>query len=105
MIFKVIKAFLIIWLVSVINFETKAVSHHYGLPGIRNFLRSQYSGGIQSWSFAETDNGLLYFANNSGVLEYNGSQWALYKSIEAVNRAVCADGNRIYVGAYSDFGY
>jgi hypothetical protein len=69
MISKVIRILLIICFVFSINFDTKAQSIHYGLPGIRNFSRSEYSGGIQSWSFGETDNGLLYFANNSGLLE------------------------------------
>lgn len=105
MIYKVIKVFLIIWLASLSNFEIHASSPYYGLPGIRNFSRSQYSGGIQTWSFTETENGLLYFANNSGLLEYNGSTWTLYQSVKAVNRVVCADGNRIYVGAFNDFGY
>jgi DNA-binding CsgD family transcriptional regulator len=102
---KVIRMVLIILLISAINYETKAAAPYYGLPRIWNFSRSQYLGGIQSWSFAETDNGLLYFANNSGLLEYNGTQWRLYNSITAVNRSVCADGNRIYVGAFNEFGF
>jgi len=103
--FKVIRIFLIIWLASVINQDICANTLYYGLPRILNFSRLQYGGGIQSWSFAETDNGLLYFANNLGLLEYNGTNWSLYKSINAVNRAACADGNRIYVGAFNDFGF
>jgi ligand-binding sensor domain-containing protein/DNA-binding CsgD family transcriptional regulator len=105
MIIKVLRVFLIIGLASLIKFEIHASSPYYGLPGIRNYSRSQYSGGIQSWSFAETENGLLYFANNSGLLEYNGTTWSIYQSVKAVNRTVCADGNRIYVGAFNDFGY
>ncbi|MCX6285069.1 MAG: triple tyrosine motif-containing protein [Bacteroidetes bacterium] len=103
--FKVIRIFLFIWLASFINFEIHASSICYGIPGIRNFSRLQHSGGIQSWSFAETENGLLYFANNSGLLEYNGATWKLYHSVKAVNRVVCADGNRVYVGAFNEFGY
>ena len=105
MISKAIRTFLILWMLTTINIGIKAQSPHFGLPGIRNFSRSQYSGGIQNWSFTETDNGLLYFANNNGLLEYNGSEWTLYKSVNAVNRSVCADGNRIYVGAYNEFGF
>ena len=105
MIIKVIRIFLILWLATVIGFEIHASSRYYGIPWIRNFPRSEYSGGIQTWSFTETENGLLYFANNSGMLEYNGTTWTLYQSVKAVNRVVCADGNRIYVGAFNDFGY
>ncbi|MEI7982675.1 MAG: hypothetical protein WCI71_13570, partial [Bacteroidota bacterium] len=96
--FKAIRIFLIIWLSSSINYEIHAAALYYGLPRIWNFSRSQYAGGIQNWSFSESENGLLYFANNSGLLEYDGTHWSLYKSIQAVNRAVCADSNRIYVG-------
>jgi len=103
--FKAISTILFIWLASVFNYELNAALIYQGLPRIWNFSRSQYGGGIQSWSFAETDNGLLYFANNSGLLEYNGTQWRLYNSVRAVNRSVCADGNRIYVGAFNEFGF
>jgi len=105
MIFRTIRIFLILWLVAVINSEIKAQSPCYGLPGIKNFSRSEYAGGIQSWSVGETENGLMYFANNSGLLEYNGTNWAIYKSVQATNRAICTDGNRIYIGAYGEFGF
>ncbi len=99
------RTMLILWLVSVLCIDIEAQSPMYGLPEIKNIPRSEYAGGLQSWSFTETDNGLLYFANNLGLLEYNGTQWSVYKSIKAVNRAVCAVGNRIYVGAFNEFGF
>jgi ligand-binding sensor domain-containing protein/DNA-binding CsgD family transcriptional regulator len=102
---KITRTLLILWCGSIFCLNIHAQSPMYGLPGIRNFPRSEFAGGIQSWSFTETDNGLLYFANNRGMLEYNGNTWTLYKSVRAVNRVVCADGNRIYVGAFNDFGY
>jgi len=82
-----------------------AQSIQYGLPGIRNFSHSEYGGANQSWSFAETRNGLIYFANNHGLLEFDGAHWEIYKSVESNNRSVLADGNRIYIGAFSEFGY
>ncbi len=102
---KVINVFLTLFLMFIIVADIQASSLYYGIPGIKNYSRSQYSGGIQSWSFTETENGLLYFANNSGLIEYNGSAWKLYQSIKAINRVVCADGNRVYVGAFNEFGY
>ncbi len=47
----------------------------------------------------------MYFANNSGMIEYNGNTWTIYQSVNANNRVVCAEGDRIYVGAFNDFGY
>jgi ligand-binding sensor domain-containing protein/DNA-binding CsgD family transcriptional regulator len=105
MVFKVMRIFLFFWFAFFICLNIEAQSPLYGLPGIRNFPRSEYAGGIQSWSFAETENGQLYFANNLGLLEYNGASWSLYESIRAINRAVCVEGNKIYVGAFNEFGF
>lgn len=105
MITKTIRVVLMLCLAFALHLITEANSPYYGMPGIRNFLRSEYSGANQNWSFTETENGLLYFANNDGLTEYNGSNWRIYTSVKAVHRVVCADGNRIYIGAFNDFGY
>lgn len=102
---KQILTFLIVSSGLLICLDVYAQSPIYGLPEIRNFPRAEYDGGIQTWSFTEADNGMLYFANNTGLLEYNGTHWSLYKSIKAINRSVYADGGRIYVGGFNEFGY
>jgi ligand-binding sensor domain-containing protein/DNA-binding CsgD family transcriptional regulator len=102
---KAIKAFLKLILVFGLNNSITAQTFQYGFPGIRNFSHSEYGGANQSWSFTETRNGLLYFANNHGLLEFDGAHWAIYNSVESNNRTVLADGNRIYIGAFSEFGY
>ena len=102
---KAFNAFLSLLLVFGLNNSILAQSIQYGLPGIRNFSHSEYGGANQSWSFTETRNGLLYFANNHGMLEFDGAHWAIYKSVESNNRTVLADKNRIYIGAFSEFGY
>ncbi len=77
----------------------------YGLPGIHNFSRSEYLGGTQNWAVAQSPNGMMYFGNNNGLVEYNGSHWTVYKDLELVIRSICMDENRIYVGAFNKFGY
>ena len=48
----------------------------------------------------------VYFANNEGLLEFNGSTWNLYKSPnETIIRSVKVIGNRIYTGCYMEFGF
>ncbi len=48
----------------------------------------------------------MYFANNEGLLEYNGSDWNLYPTPnETIMRSVKVIGNRVYCGFYMDFGY
>jgi len=77
----------------------------YGLPGITNYLRTEYKGGTQNWSLGQAPNGCMYFANNDGLLEFDGGHWAKYRDMELIYRSLCIDGNKIYVGAYNKFGY
>ena len=48
----------------------------------------------------------IYFANNKGLLEYNGARWQLYPSPnESIFRSVSVINDKIYTGCYMDFGY
>jgi ligand-binding sensor domain-containing protein len=78
-----------------------------GLPSIVNYSKAQYQGNGQTWDIDMDSRGILYFANNEGLITYNGSYWKLYPvpnntRLRAVK--VAPDG-RIYVGAQDDFGY
>ena len=48
------------------------------LPPVINFGPSQYSAGNQNWMIDQAENKNLYFANSTGLLEYNGENWNLY---------------------------
>ncbi len=82
-----------------------ADAQRIGLPGIQNFSRSEYRGGTQNWAVAQASNGMMYFGNNNGLVEYDGAHWAVYRDLELVIRAICIDDKRIYVGAFNKFGY
>lgn len=88
-----------------LSIAMNAYSQRLGLPGITNFSRNQYNAGTQNWAISQAENGLLYFANNKGLLEFNGAEWLKYSDIGLVYRSVCNDGNRIYVGGFNFFGY
>lgn len=76
------------------------------LPPILKYSPDSYSAGNQNWMVTQGSNGFMYFANNEGLLEYNGSEWALYPTPnETIMRSVKVIGNRVYCGFYMDFGY
>lgn len=53
----------------------------------------------------DSDN-YIYFANNEGLLEYNGTAWTLYPTPnETIMRSVKVIGDRVYTGCYMEFGY
>jgi ligand-binding sensor domain-containing protein/DNA-binding CsgD family transcriptional regulator len=78
-----------------------------GLPFVRNFHPVEYQAGIQNWDVAQDKRGLLYIANNFGLLEYDGNNWELYRVRNGTKvRSVALDSRgRIYVGCQGDFGY
>lgn len=76
-------------------------------PFIINYSKEIYKADNQNWSVSSDNNGIIYFANNKGLLEFDGSNWVLHEMPEGgVLRSVFVDKqNRIYIGAYEEFGY
>ncbi|HSC38035.1 MAG TPA: two-component regulator propeller domain-containing protein, partial [Chitinophagaceae bacterium] len=78
-----------------------------GIPTIINHTRQEYRAGSQNWDLKQDDKGILYFANNDGLLSYDGNFWRLYplpNKVIARSLAIAPDG-RIYVGGQEEFGY
>jgi ligand-binding sensor domain-containing protein/DNA-binding CsgD family transcriptional regulator len=78
-----------------------------GLPEIKNYKRTDYKGGTQNWNIDQDKNGNLYFANNNGLFQFDGSTWHKYALPNGTSiRCLKIDKyGRIFVGSYSEFGY
>ncbi|MBW4360182.1 triple tyrosine motif-containing protein [Flavobacterium taihuense] len=78
-----------------------------GLPHIKNYSRSEYKGGTQNWNIDQDKNGNLYFGNNDGLLQFDGSTWNKYKAknSNAIKSLKVDSTGKIYVGCYNEFGY
>lgn len=75
---------------------------------MRNFAPVQYGSGTQNWCMAQTDDGRMFFANNTGLLGFDGERWDCHPIANYTTvRAVLYDGKRgvIYAGATNEFGY
>ncbi|MEI7421396.1 MAG: triple tyrosine motif-containing protein [Prolixibacteraceae bacterium] len=77
-----------------------------GTPFIRNFPKREYKAGTQNWQVVQDKRGFIYYANNEGLLVYDGNQWQLYKMPNSsIVRALFVNKNgEIYVGAYNELG-
>ncbi len=76
------------------------------LPPIINYSSSTYGAGNQNWMISQDKNNYVFFANNDGLLEYNGSDWTLYPSPnETIIRSVKVIDNKIFTGCYMEFGF
>jgi len=76
-------------------------------PIITNFKKQDYEAASQNWSVAFNKDGLAYFGNNIGLLEFDGITWNLYQLPNgSIIRAVAIDDdNRIYTGGYRELGF
>lgn len=81
-------------------------SYAQELPPILKYCSTVYGAGNQNWMISQDNNQFVYFANNEGLLEFNGSDWTLYPSPnETIIRSVKVVGDRIYTGCYMEFGF
>lgn len=78
-----------------------------GLPDIINFNKQIYKGGLQNWDIKQDNNGIVYFANNEGLLSFDGNFWNLFplpnKTI--VRSVEIGNDKRIYVGGQDEMGF
>lgn len=77
-----------------------------GTPYIKNYPKSVYNAATQNWGVAQDQNGFMYFANNDGLLCFDGVRWNLnVGSDKSPMRSVFVDSNNnIFVGLIGDFG-
>jgi len=78
-----------------------------GLPDVINYSKQSYKAGLQNWDIRQDNNGIIYIANNEGLLCFDGKYWTVYplpnKTI--VRSVEIGPDNKIYVGGQDEFGY
>lgn len=78
-----------------------------GLPDVINYTKQIYNAGLQNWDIKQDNNGVIYFANNEGLLSFDGKYWNLYplpnKTI--VRSVEIGWDHKIYVGGQDELGY
>ena len=78
-----------------------------GLPDVFNYTKHAYGGGLQNWDIQQDNNGIIYVANNEGLISFDGNTWNLYPlPNKTIVRSVDinTDG-KIYVGGQDELGY
>ena len=78
-----------------------------GFPDVINYSRQSYSGGLQNWDIKQDQNGIIYVANNEGLLSFDGRNWNLYSlpNKTIVRSVEIGPDNKIYVGGQDELGY
>ena len=78
-----------------------------GFPEVINYSKFSYNAGLQNWDFKQDSNGVIYVANNEGLLTFDGINWILHplpnKTI--VRSVEIGKDGKIYVGGQDELGY
>jgi ligand-binding sensor domain-containing protein/DNA-binding protein H-NS/DNA-binding CsgD family transcriptional regulator len=101
-----LKVRLTLLLLSIFSFSFSQ-SSRVGIPFVINYKPEVYNAADQNWCIVQDKIGMLYFANNNGVLNFNGSTWQIVgtaKNLSAIHSLAIDKKGTIYAGGYADIG-
>lgn len=78
------------------NFET-------GVPGFKNFSPRNYGQESQNFSVVQNKEGIMYFGNANGIMEFDNSSWRLVK-VPGKPMLTINSNNEVYYGGYNQIG-
>ncbi len=76
-----------------------------GLPLLHNYPPERYAQAGKVWDIQSAPNGLVYFATDKGLLEFDGLSWRQFSGSKGFTRSLLvANDSVLYTGADRDFG-
>jgi len=96
-----------IFLISFYAFNLTAQIESKGISYIKNYSKADYEGNSQILSVIQDNRGVMYFANQDYILEFDGTSWQkIFLPGDPTIYTLAKDSNgKIYVGAQGEFGY
>jgi class 3 adenylate cyclase len=80
--------------------------YHYNYSP-KEYKSDDFGTGPQNWGIAQDGRGLMYFCNNSGILEFDGLIWRMVSGTQNLDmlKAACGSDGKIYTGGNNELGY
>jgi ligand-binding sensor domain-containing protein/DNA-binding CsgD family transcriptional regulator len=88
-------------------FFPSSAQNTLGLPEIINYSKNDFHAGSQTWCISQDKEGIMYFANNEGLVTFDGNYWKIYPQPNKTimrSLAVAPDG-KIFVGGQGEIGF
>jgi len=78
-----------------------------GTPPLRNFSKKVFQAAPQNWDISQSIHQNMYFANNLGLLRFDGTYWQVYPNANnTILRSLHhTSDERLYAGGQGEFGY
>lgn len=82
-------------------------SQNFGKLFIKNYTYKEYNAESQNWAVVQDYRGIMYFGNNVGLLEFDGTEWRtiFVKNNTVVRSLALGKDSIVYVGASNEIGY
>jgi hypothetical protein len=98
--------FIFLFCIKAYSIEVNSNRNTMGYPFVHYYHPLEYKGYSQNWYISNNQDGIMYFANGDGILEYDGHEWNMHKIDNNFTPfSILIDKNIIWVGAKEDFGY
>ena len=89
------------------GFTQDSLSRLNGTFLLQNYSPKEYNGNPQIFDVVQDSRGIMYFSNQKGIIEYDGTKWSTiqigHEDLKCLSLARGEDG-LIYAGANGDFG-
>lgn len=100
--YSIVCLFVFVFLILDVTAQVKDI----GIPFITSYNRESYNAGTQNWDITQDENGFIYFANNNGLLRFNGKSWQQFPlPNHSIVRTLASIDGKIYVGGFDEFGF
>lgn len=78
-----------------------------GAPFSINYSKNDYRGGTQNWDIRQDSSGMLYVANNNGLMTFDGNYWDITPvANKTILRSIaCGKTGKVWAGAQGELGY
>ncbi|MFM7672419.1 MAG: triple tyrosine motif-containing protein [Bacteroidota bacterium] len=94
------------WVFLLLLAKLVAGQNTIGLPDVINYPKKTYGGGLQNWDIAQDSSGIIYVANNEGMLSFDGRYWTIHPlPNRTIVRSVWVGRNQqVFVGGQDELG-
>jgi len=86
-------------------FTAYSYAYNY-LPVVKSYEKESYHAGRQNWDLETDSKGVIYIANDQGLLRYVFGQWELATTTNNdIVRSICVYNDTIWCAGATEYGY
>ena len=96
-----------LFLISLLVVAKAKAQNTIALPDIVNYSKQVYNAGPANWGITQDKRGIIYVANDEGLLTFDGSFWKKHSTPSGgiIRSLALAPDGRLYIGSSGEIGF